>query len=806
MIDDLSNLKKIEGFPQGDDEELLSFSYPPIFTAYPNPHFKELIQTKGHPYNESEDTYQCDPYEGDISASDQNPIYAAHAYHTKVPPDIISTLISHYSKQGDIILDVFCGTGMTGVAARDLGRNCLLIDLSPIATFVSWVNTDTFETYKALQTLETIIRETENELGYLYETQDNQGHKGIISYTVWSDVFNCPYCNYEFPFFPHGVEHLHGKVRTLDNFPCPKCGADLNVRSVKRIISSDGNKKKAMVWVNCKSGTRTQDRAPSKFDLELAQKIENAEIPYWYPTDAVNPDWYSARLGQLGQKKIDRVDKFLSRRNLWVYSALFSRVQSINDTKIRAFCTYALTGLFTVISERQGYFGGGGGMSGNLYMPIIRKEQNIFICLKRRLSKVKSAELFKKRNTNSVFVGTQSSTDLVFIPDNSIDYIYIDPPFGANIIYSEMNSILEGWIKVKTNITPEAVINDYQNKDIQSYRELILKTFIELFRVLKPGRWITVEFHNTQAAIWNLIQDCLMKAGFVVAQTGTLDKGSSTILQDIRPGAVNNDIIISAFKPKITIATKLSVSLGKDVEAEFITEYLRQLPIHCVSERRTEMLYSRYLAYYIKHGFIINYNSDQFYNSLTEWGMEERDGYWFVDEIQANEYEKRKARNLDKDTIQAQPVLFINDEKSARQWIWNFLDEPKSYDAIYTKFVQALQTSEDEIPELMTILNENFVRTNGHWKKPDQLTQVDLEARRRKRLLEQFNEYLSLARSNQKLREIRIEAVLVGFTESYRAGRYQEILAVGNKIDKNLLETNPDIYDFIDIAEAKVNG
>ena len=804
MGDNLDNLREIEGFPQGKDEDILALSYPPFYTAYPNPHFEELIRIKGIPYTENADNYHCEPYEGDISTSEQNPIYAAHAYHTKVPPDIIATLINHYSKPGDIILDIFSGTGMTGVAARGLDRNCLLIDLSPIATFISWINTDTFEALPALQTLEKIIQETEKELGYLYETQDSQGHKGVISYAVWSDIFNCPYCNFEFPFFPHGVEHLHGKVRTLDSFACPKCGASLNVRSVKRIITPDDNKKKALVWINGKSGTRTQDREPSKFDLELAQKIEKIEIPYWYPKDKVDPDWYSARLGQLSQKKIDSVDKFLSKRNLWVYSALFSKASNIKDAKIRAFCIYALTGVFTVVSERQGYFGGGGGMSGNLYMPIIRKEQNIFHCLTRRLSKLKSAESSKKKNSSCVYVGTQSSTSLGFVPENSIDYIYIDPPFGANIIYSEMNSILEGWIKVKTNNIPEAVINDFQNKDTHSYRELIFKSFSELFRVLKPGRWITVEFHNTQASIWNLIQDCLAKTGFVVAQTGTLDKGSSTILQDIRPGAVNNDIIISAFKPKITVAHKLSVSLGKDAEAEFIKDYLKQLPVHCSTERGSEMLYSRYLAYYIKHGYLINYNSDLFYKALEQWGLEERDGYWFIDEIQANEYEKRKASSLGKDSIQTQSVLFINDERSARQWIWNFLDESKTYDSIYTNFVQVLQTSEDKIPELMAILNESFVRTNGHWKRPDQLTGAELESRRQKRLIEQFQEYLVLARSTQKINEIRLEAVLAGFTEAYRAGRYQEILMVGKKLDKTLIETNSDIFDFIDIAEAKL--
>jgi 16S rRNA G966 N2-methylase RsmD len=803
--DNLDPLRHIEGFPLGEDEDLHALSNPPYYTAYPNPHIADFIAQNGKPYDEATDDYQREPFVGDIATGVNNPVYAAHAYHTKVPPDIISTLIKHYSYPGDIVLDVFSGTGMTGVSARSLNRNCVLIDLAPISTLVSWVNNHRFDDWeKAVNLLKKISDETERELGYLYTTRDNLGHEGTIKYVVWSDVFTCPYCDFEFPFFPHGVNHLRGKVQTKKVFNCPNCHADLNVRTVRRIITPDGHKKKQVVWINANVGSKKQDREPSQYDLQLSQDIEKSNISYWYPTDMVNPDWYSARLGQLGQKKITSVDKFLAKRNLWIYSALFAKVNRIEDKNLQILCTYILTGVFTVISERQGYFGGGGGMSGNLYMPIIRKEQNVFQCLKRRLSKIKNAEKYKVSYRGKSIVSTQSSTTLQTIPSNSIDYIYTDPPFGANIIYSEMNSILESWLKVRTNNFTEAVINDFQGKTAHEYQALISATFAELFRVLKPGRWITVEFHNTQASIWNLIQDSLGRAGFIVAQTGTLNKGSSTILQDIRAGAVNNDIIISAFKPTIATTQKLASSFGVDSEMHLIQEHLSQLPISTNLERTREMLFSRYIAYYVRHGYKIAYNGEQFYRALTQWGLEERDSHWFADEAQAQEYEQRKIKGFGKKGVVPQAVLFISDERSARQWISNFLDQPKTYDEIYTAFVKALQTAQDEIPELKDLLEESFVRTNGHWKRPDQLTQAELEQKRLERLLRQFNEYLVAAKAGQKLKEVRKEAVVAGFTECYRAGRFQDIITVGNKLHKRLLEGSPELFDFVDIAEAKI--
>ncbi len=42
--------------------------------------------------------------------------YNVHPYHTKVPPEAILPLLKHYTRPGDVILDPFAGTGMTGVA------------------------------------------------------------------------------------------------------------------------------------------------------------------------------------------------------------------------------------------------------------------------------------------------------------------------------------------------------------------------------------------------------------------------------------------------------------------------------------------------------------------------------------------------------------------------------------------------------------------------------------------------------------------------------------------------------------------
>jgi hypothetical protein len=72
------------------------------------------------------------------------------------------------------------------------------------------------------------------------------------------------------------------------------------------------------------------------------------------------------------------------------------------------------------------------------------------------------------------------------------------------------------------------------------------------------------------------------------------------------------------------------------------------------------------------------------------------------------------------------------------------------------------------------------------------------------RLLRQFNEYLREATTGQKLTDVRKEAIFTGFEEAYRAKRYQDIITVGDKLNQSLIDSSTEIFDFIDIAGAKL--
>lgn len=439
-------------------------------------------------------------------------------------------------------------------------------------------------------------------------------------------------------------------------------------------------------------------------------------------------------------------------------------------------------------------------MPGVLYIASMVQEKNVLDVFRRKVSRLPEVLRLLPQDKGCP-VSTQSATALWNIPDASVDYVFTDPPFGSNIMYSEGSFLWEAWLRVFTNTGPEAIINQTQGKALDEYRQLMTRCFSEMYHILKPGRWITVVFHNSKASVWNAIQEALAKAGFLVAQVTVMDKQQGTFKQVTSPGAVKNDLIINAYKPRKSFEDRFLKQAGYGLEQEFIAQHLGMLPVEPNLERTSQMLYSKLLATYVQHGYEITLNADQFYRLLSDHFLE-RDGYWFRDEEQAQEYERRKLKARAKKLSQA--VLFISDERSAITWLYHFLETPKNYTDIYTAFVKALQVPEDQIPEIRTLLAENFVQTNGKYKRPEVLEKQELEARREQRLLREFEMVLEQARRGQKLENVRKEAVLAGFAQLYREKRFQEILGVGKKLPRRIVESSTEIYDFIDIAEAKV--
>jgi len=174
---------------------LIAASLPPYYTALPNSFIEDFVRlpTSPTPYT------VLQPYNEDVSAGKNDPLYFAHSYPTKVPPRAIIPYILHYTKPGDVVLDGFCGTGMTGVAAQLCGqldgavnppgmpgpRRAILIDLSPAATFIAAVTNSIASLAPHLDGIQRIVEQVEQAHLTLLETNHTGWLRGLSDNPLW---------------------------------------------------------------------------------------------------------------------------------------------------------------------------------------------------------------------------------------------------------------------------------------------------------------------------------------------------------------------------------------------------------------------------------------------------------------------------------------------------------------------------------------------------------------------------------------------------------------------------------------------
>jgi len=433
---------------------------------------------------------------------------------------------------------------------------------------------------------------------------------------------------------------------------------------------------------------------------------------------------------------------------------------------------------------------------------------------------------------------TQSQTNQQVAAD-SLDYIFTDPPFGGNLQYSELSFLNEAWLKVLTNNYKEAVTNKVQKKGLSEYQSLMARCFQEYYRALKPGRWMTVEFHNSKNSVWNAIQEALQHAGFVIADVRTLDKKQGSFKQVTSASAVKQDLIISAYKPNGGLEERFKLTAGTEEGVwDFVRTHLKQLPVfvskdgraEVIAERQNYLLFDRMVAFHVQRGVTVPMSAAEFYAGL-EQRFPPRDGMYFLPD-QAAEYDKK--RMTVREVLQLQ--LFVSDEASAIQWLKQLLTKkPQTFQNIHPQFLKEIGgwLKCEKALELSELLEQNFLRYDGkgevpsqihsylssnfkelrnlekddpalkakakdRWYVPDPNKAGDLEKLRERALMREFEEYRE---SKQKrLKVFRLEAVRAGFKKAWQERDYATIIAVARKIPEKILQEDPKLLMWYDQA------
>ena len=841
--------RKIEGFPIGEDIDILALSDPPYYTACPNPFLRDLLADRTRNERPSVSAI-TKPYPAALEDSRNNRFGNAHSYATKVPHEAVMRLLLHYTEPGDVVLDGFVGTGMTAVAAQLCGdidsvtalgynvdratlavsdphgqmdgqlgpRFAVVSDLCPTATHLSYNFNFPFDESAFEREVDEMAAAVEKACGWMYKTRHAGRDSGRIVCVLWSDVFLCENCSREVVFWDGAVDFDACKVS--DTVACGHCKVRARKGDMQRAWTNifDPALKQVMrqakqvpVSVVYEAEGRRYEKPPDEDDLAVLERINNGEIPYWFPTGRMPVGMETRRNDPIG---LTHIYHFFTKRNLWALSCAWHHARSwrakflVTSMLYRSsvLCAPKMSNFF---AEKNGKPRGGWigtERSGTLYFPSIHSEVAVppQIVTRRRAVKVTAAGPIMPA------IGVSSVTQ-IDLPNDSVDYIFTDPPFGGNKMYSELTFMSESWLRVFANNEFEAIENKAQGKGLGEYEALMTRAFEEYKRVLKPGRWITVEFSNTQAAVWNALQNSIGKAGLVVADIRDLHKQQGSLLGYTTTTATRQDLAISAYKPENGVVEAFSLTARDENHVwAFVRAHLHRLQvvnIHAsglgvVPDRQGYVLFDRVVAFSVQQGFPVVLSSSEFHAGLRQ-RFPERDGMYFLPE-QIPEYERR---SMEVPAVE-QLSLFVSDEKTAIQWLRQRLTNKaltyQELQPIYMTEAQRVWKRHEQRIELQVLLEGNFVRDEANrWQSPDPKNEAHLEQLRHRALLKEFEQYRE---AKGKLKVVRTEALRAGFNEYWQRKDYTTIIEMAKRVPDAVIQEDPALLMYFDNAMMRTGG
>ena len=519
-----------------------------------------------------------------ITAPRTDAVYNCHSYLTKIPLGAIEPFIEAYTEPGDLVVDFFAGSGMTGIAALRLNRRAQLSDISVLGKHIATGYLTNVSVAKLTRAAKKVLDEAKEATGRLYlSKRASDGAKVEVVRTVWSFTYVCPKCKLEIVYF----EHLDKKGGPPKE--CLSCSEPFLRRNWRRgkdvpvevVVLGENNR-------HIKQPVTDFDRRNIKVASKDPRKKDVPSLPI-----TADREMYSR--SALGKWNMAETGKFFSSRNSIALIELWKAINIVKDKDILKKLRFAFTAILPRASMRYQWSPKRplNAQNQTYYVAPVYYEWNVFALFGRKVEAVIRAQdeifgrrtLFDVKNEDDIVYEITSAEKLQHLTNESADYVFTDPPFGSNIFYSDMNLFHEAWLGEVTDHASEAVVHTTgkkKNGAEEKYENLLRKAFSEAWRVLKPGRYMSVVFGNSSGRIWGLVQRALRDAGFksVPAHVRILDKGQRSVkgLNSGSEGVVTLDLILTVQKPEKEERADEPRSLTNGDSTTLIQSAIKDLP------------------------------------------------------------------------------------------------------------------------------------------------------------------------------------------------------------------------------------
>ena len=494
-----------------------------------------------------------------VDAKPHTPIYMMHKYFARRPWNVFRELISHYTSPSDIILDPFCGGGVTVVEALILRRKAVGVDVNSLATYVTAMEIMPIDLETLQESVVQLSLNIRDEITSFYATK-------------------CARCKAR--AFADWIEWDEGSKRiTRLKFDCPICGF-----SGEKLPDQED-----------------VDRA-SSFDQEFANYVTKRRL--WYPNTRIP---LGDKTSSLLASGINNFHELFTKRNLLALAMIRAEIQKIEYQGSRDFLNFALSSSLKW-SSRQSHLRGKivEGWAMHAYWIYPRSlEINVWNTFERRMRAVlrgkryaneyigncvaaKTFEELQKAHATCLLI-TASSARLP-LPDKSVDAVITDPPYGGNVNYAELSDYWVTWNSdgKTTSKSEEVVINKTQNKTLGDYQTALYNVFRECHRVLKLRHPLVSTFNSKDLRVVASFVAAASQAGFALHPNGLLYqqpiRAYTTTFHAMQIGAFVGDFIFTFIKEK---GPEIDASLAPEELARY-KSYVNNLIEKSINHDMTE--------------------------------------------------------------------------------------------------------------------------------------------------------------------------------------------------------------------------
>jgi 16S rRNA G966 N2-methylase RsmD len=499
-----------------------------------------------------------------------------HKYFARRPWNVFSSLVNQYSSEGDIVLDPFFGGGATIVEAMKLRRKAVGVDVNPIAVYVTSMECAPADLPRLTSSFDGLRARIEDDIESLYCTRCGRcGSGAVADWLEWD-------------------EKTRRVLRV--KLDCPHCGS-----------------------IEKQAGKRDQALA-EEIEQGFNRRVKRLEL--WFPRTRIPR---GDKTDSLLARNLVSFDELFTKRNLLALATLRREILKTRSKAARELLMFVFSSSLKWAS-RQSHLRGriveGWAMHAYWIYPK-SLEMNVWKVFRRRYQAISLGKKYSNEHIGpyckfadnftklaggdaTCFLLNRDAAELP-IPDESVDVVITDPPYGGNVNYAELGDFWYVWLSKGRTIDKkgEVVINRTQEKSIEDYERQLELVFKECYRVLKHGSYFVSTFNS---------RDSRIVASFILAASAA----GLSLLQDgvkyqapIRPYATTfHAMQIGAFVGDFIFAFKKEASRANSVfdqsELQKIESSVSQLVEENIQSNRPEPDL-RERAYTLLIPFLANY-------------------------------------------------------------------------------------------------------------------------------------------------------------------------------------------------------